>query len=170
MKRLIFGLIILLSTGLMAQDKTSAANSSVSSIDAIVNEVLQIVSGEEGKLRNWDAFRNLFLPSAKLSVLVHGDSIPMPFETVTVEEFIESMDDEYYGQGYIEYEISKVVNEYNGLASVFQVYYGKDSEGIEEKGINSYQLVYFENRWWIVNLVWTGDSNGVEVPEKYLGN
>ena len=72
--------------------------------------------------------------------------------------------------GYIEYEISKVVNEYNGIASVFQTFYGKDSENKEEMGINSYQLVYFNHRWWIANLLWTGDNNGVKVPKKYLGH
>jgi hypothetical protein len=78
------------------------------------------------------------------------------------------MDDEYYQNGYLEYEISKVVNEYNGIANVFQTFYGKDSENREEKGINSYQLVYFNHRWWIASLLWTGDNNGVKVPKKYL--
>ena len=64
--------------------------------------------------------------------------------------------------------ISKVVDEYNGIAHVFQTFYAKDSENFEERGITSYQLVYFNNRWWIANIVWTGDSNGVKVPAKYL--
>lgn len=57
---------------------------------------------------------------------------------------------------------------YNGIANVFQSFYGKDSENKEERGINSYQLVYFKNRWWIANLLWTGDANGVKIPKKYL--
>jgi hypothetical protein len=69
-----------------------------------------------------------------------------------------------------EYETGKVVDEYNGIAHVFQSFFAKDSENNEEKGINSYQLVYSDSRWWIVNIVWTGDSNGIKVPGKYLGN
>ena len=168
MKNLFAYVLLLVSTTLFAQDNSNINSHAVSTIDGIVKEVLVIISGEEAKTRNWEAFRGLFLPNATLSVLYHNDSIPLPVETVTLEEFIELMDDEYYEQGFTEYEIGKVINEYNGLASVFQSYYGKDSEGHEESGINSYQLVYFNDRWWIANLIWTGDSNGVAVPDKYL--
>ena len=106
----------------------------IRSIDGIVKEVMNIVSGEEGKVRDWGIFRSLFLPNAQLTVLYHTDSIPLPLESVTVEEFIDLMDDEYYEQGFLEYETGKVINEYNGLANVFQSYYGKDSEGYEERG------------------------------------
>ena len=85
-----------------------------------------------------------------------------------MDDFIKLMHDEYYEQGYLEYETGKTIDEYNGIANVFQSFYGKDSENKEERGINSYQLVYFEKRWWIANLLWTGDTNGVKVPKKYL--
>lgn len=172
MKKILIGLFILVlaSKNLTAQEKMVADTVASKSIDGIVKEVLRIVSGEKGKIRNWEAFRNLFLPTANFTVLNNNDSIPQPFEIVSLEEFIHLMKDEYYTRGFVEYEISKVVNEYNGIANVFQSFYVKDSENIEEKGINSYQLIYVNNRWWIVNMVWTGDSNGVKVPKKYLGN
>jgi hypothetical protein len=50
---------------------------------------------------------------------------------------------------------------------MFQSYYAKELE-IEEKGINSFQLVHDGKRWWIFNILWTNDRNGVKVPEKYL--
>lgn len=170
MKKILIGLFILVSTSLTAQDKMTADTTAFKSIDGIVKEILRIVSGENGKTRNWEAFRNLFLPTANFTVLNNNDSILEPVETVTLEEFIHLMDDEYYNKGFLEYEISKVVNEYNGIANVFQSFYAKDSENVEERGINSYQLIYVKNRWWIANMVWTGDSNGVKVPKKYLGN
>jgi len=36
-----------------------------------------------------------------------------------IEQFISSMNDDYYNNGYLEYEISKVVNEYNRITNVF---------------------------------------------------
>ena len=170
MKNILTGLYLTISTTLIAQNKISTDTNTVSSINGIVKEMLRLVSGEKGKPRNWEAFRNLFLPTANFTVVNHSDSMPQPVETITLEEFIKLMHDQYYDQGFLEYEINKVVNEYNGIANVFQTFYGKDSENIEEKGINSYQLVYFDNRWWIANLIWTGDSNGVKVPKKYLPN
>lgn len=110
------------------------------------------------------------MPTARFSILNHNNSIPQLFESVSLDEFIEMLDDPYYEQGYLEYEIGKVVDEYNGIAHVFQSFYGKDSENVEERGIASYQLVFFNDRWWIVNVLWTTEGNGVEIPEKYMGN
>jgi len=155
---------------LAAQDKTYEDTGYTASINGIVKEMLRLVSGEKGKQRDWARFRNLFLPTAQFTVVNHSDSTSQPVETVNLEEFISLMHDPYYDNGYLEYEISKTVNEYNGIANVFQTFHGKDSEGREETGINSYQLVYFNKRWWIANLIWTGDSNGVRVPKKYLKN
>jgi len=59
------------------------------------------------------------------------------------------------------------VDEYNGIAQVFQSYYAKELD-IEEKGINSFQLVHDGKRWWIFNILWTNDRNGNKVPSKYL--
>ena len=155
---------------LKAQESRSADTSAVKTIDGVIKEVLRITSREKGKAANWDAFRNLFLPTASFTVLNHDDAFPLPAETVTLDEFIALMQDSYYEEGYIEYELGKIVNEYNGIANVFQSVYQKDSENVEVRGMNSYQLIYFEDRWWVANLVWTTDSNGVEIPEKFLKN
>ena len=169
MKKILLVFFILISaTTLTAQEKMSADTNAAKSIDGIVKEVLRLVSGEKGKTRNWEALRNLFLPTATFTVLNNSDSIAQPVETVSLDDFIKLMHDEYYEQGYLEYEIGKTIDEYNGIANVFQSFYGKDSENREERGINSYQLVYFKNRWWVANLLWTGDTNGVKIPDKYL--
>ena len=154
MKNILTAFFLFASANLFAQNKMAADTDAVHSIDGIVKEMLRIVSGEKGKSRNWDTFRNLFLPTAQFTVVNHSDSLPQPVETVSLEEFIKLMHNQYYDAGYLEYEISKVVNEYNGIANVFQSFYGKDSENVEERGINSYQLVYFNNRWWIANLIY----------------
>src|SRR5690606_28397516 len=108
--------------------------------------VLRTISGEPGKKRNWEAFENLFLETATFTAHTHSDSFPQQVETVRLKEFLELLQNPYYEQGFLEYEINKVVEEYNGIAHVFQTYYARDSENYEEKGINSYQLVYFDNR------------------------
>ncbi len=110
------------------------------------------------------AIRNLFHPSATLSV---ADSSNI--ETVSIKDFLVLLKDPYYENGYLEKEVYKIVDQYNGIAQVFQTFYGKDSEGIEEKGINSYQLVYNQKRWWILSMLWTVESKSFKIPSKYLG-
>ena len=140
----------------------------VKSIDGIVKEVLRLQSGEKGQTRNWIALRNLFLPTATFTILNTGDTLRPPTETVSLDDFIELLHDDYYEEGYLEYETGKAIDEFNGIANVFQSFYGKDSKNEEARGINSYQLVYFKKRWWIASLLWTLETDKVKIPKKYL--
>lgn len=167
MKNVLVLLFILSSISLFAQEKIQADTNAVKSIDGIMKEVLRLTSTTKGVPQNLEALKNLFLPTAQFTVLMQDES-DSQIETIGLDEFIKMLDDPYYHEGYLEYELGKVVEEYNGIAQVFQSYHGKDSENYEESGVSSYQLVYVENRWWIANVVWTGDSNGVKIPEKYL--
>jgi len=153
---------------LKGQEMMLPDTNALKTVNGIVKESLRLISSEKGKTRNWEALRNLFLPTATFTVLNNNDSIPQPVETITLGEFINLMHDEYYEQGYFEYEKGKTVDEFNGIANVFQSFVGKDSEGKEERGINSYQLVYFNKRWWIANLLWTLETNKAKIPKKYL--
>lgn len=170
MKKIIIALLVILPMSLKAQDGIPVDTAAVRTIDGIINEMLNLTTRVKGESREWDTFRNLFLPTATFTVLYNDNSFPQPAETVTLDEFIELMQDEYYEEGYIEYELGKVVNEYNGIANVFQAVYQKDSENLETRGINSYQLIFFNDRWWIANIVWTTNLNGVEIPKEYLKN
>ena len=141
---------------------------SVKTIDGILDKMLKIINRENGEQCDTATFRKLFLPTAHFTVHMHSDSFPRPIETVSLDEFIELISDPYYGEGFEEKELNKIVDVYNDIAHVFQVYRVRDSDGIEETGLNSFQLIYFKERWWIVSVMWTGNSNGVQVPKKYL--
>ena len=154
---LIFFLTVSINS--LAQVQTDAP---VKSIDGIIDELLDQITIEKGEQMDTTAIRNLFHPSAIFTV---ADSTMA--ETVSLDEFLNLLKDPYYEQGYLEKEIHKVVDEYNGIAQVFQSFYGKDSEGTEERGINSYQLTYYGERWWIVSLLWTIESKNVRIPAKY---
>ena len=169
MKKIFFAVFLFSSLIGYAQEPSNVNPKALNSIDGIVNELLRLISREKGEVRDMEEVRKLFLEGARFSVHTHDDSMEIPVESVTLDEFLELLQDPYYEEGFEEYEVHKVVDEYNGIAQVFQTYFGKDSEGYEERGITSYQLAKFNDRWWIVNLLWTGDGNGVEIPKKYLG-
>ncbi|SHN07398.1 hypothetical protein SAMN04488057_10664 [Cyclobacterium lianum] len=158
--RIIFYLI-LTPTTTIAQ---GIEGNKVSSIEGIVGELLDQITIEKGEKMDTSAVRNLFHPSAILTVADSSNA-----ETVSINDFLILLKDPYYEEGYLEKEINKVVDEYNGIAQVFQSFYGRDSEGLEERGINSYQLAYFQNRWWIVSLLWTIESESLKIPSKYMG-
>ena len=138
----------------------------VKTIDGTINETLKIISGERGKKRNWESFRQLFTPDAQIAVLTHDSAGKGKIKTYTLEEFVRIGMKYYEGDGFIEYELNKTINEYNGIAQVFQAYYAKELN-VEEKGINSFQLIFDGERWWITSLLWVSDRNGVKLPPDY---
>ena len=162
MKYLLYIILFLTSSvSSLAQKHTVTP---VESINGIIDELLDQITIEKGEKMDTSAVRNLFHPSAIFTVASSKNA-----ETVSLNDFLKLLKDPYYEQGYLEKEIYKVVDEYNGIAQVFQSFYGKDSEGLEERGINSYQLTYYDDRWWIVSLLWTIESESARIPERYGG-
>lgn len=134
----------------------------------IVTELLHHISAEKGAQRNWDQFRELFTPDAMIAILNHDPDFP-PFETVDVETFIEIVQETYGGSGFEEVALNNFVDEFNGIAQVWQPFEGTEQDtNTKGRGITSYQLVHYEDRWWIFSLLWTTESDDKEIPRQYL--
>lgn len=168
--KLLTGILIISTLISSAQSPDKNHSNHVKSVNGILHELLEIISAEKGEVRDLEALRNLFLPEATFSVLSAGPDSARHLETVNLDDFMESLQDEYYENGFEERELGKVVHEFNGIASVFQSFYGKDSEGNELRGINSFQLVFMNGRWWIAHTIWTFETEDVKIPSQYLNN
>jgi hypothetical protein len=164
----IFWVMLFLAHYLPAQEKPGN-ETAVESIDRIVNAAYEIIPGGEGKVRDCNRFRAIYLPTVKCTILCHAsDPFPFSYESVALEEPIGSMQGEYCEKGCTQWELGRGVNKYNSIVNVFQGFYAKDSEKEEAMGGLSYQLLYFDDRCWISDVLWTTDTNGTPVPQKYL--
>lgn len=170
MRPLLLFIFLLFSFLAIAQSKMTADTSAYHSISGIVNELPRLITSETGKTKNLEAIEALFLPSARLTIRMHDPAFPSPVESVGLEEFIELLSDPYYEEGFKEVELYRRVEEYNGIAHVLQTFEAWDRDGEHARGITSYQLVFMNGRWWIVSVLWTDDSNGISIPQQYLGN
>ena len=148
----------MLSSG--AQDRQPV---DLTTIDGVLDELLDQITIENGEEMDTSSIRNLFFAGARLAVADSGMA-----ESVSIDDFLVLLMDPYYAAGYEEKELYKKVDQYNGIAQVFQTFYGCDSEGTDERGINSYQLTYYAERWWIVSMLWTIESAANPIPERYL--
>ncbi len=124
----------------------------VASIDGIVNEVLETISGDSTVVRDVEKLRMLFAPDATLRALAVAPDGTRQLRIFNLEEFARIVRDYYSGTNFDEYELRKTVNEYNGIAQVFQGYEVQGPRG-EEQGINSYQLYFDGERWWITSIL-----------------
>lgn len=144
--------------------------SDVESIDSIIKALYASISGEAGVDRDWDRFKYLFIPEAKLmptGITPDGEVI---YRTWGVEEYTEQVTDFFKQNGFFETELSKEVVQYRYVAHAFSTYESRRTEEGEviARGINSIQLFYDNNRWWIVSVFWAGETEDAPIPSEYL--
>ena len=155
-----------------APDRPEAAPGDVESPEAIVAAAYDVISGPAGEERDWDRFRSLMLPEGRLIETGRSEG-EATYSVRTVEEFVEwaktvigSQEDGLWEQG-----VHAVTERFGDIAHVFSTYELRASPEGEplERGINSFQLWYDGDRWWIVDIFWHGEREGAPLPERYGG-
>jgi len=158
-------LILLLPFQSHAQQDTMA----VKTIKGITDKMIELISGGIDEPRDWEEYQSLFLPTAQKSSLRPNAPKGKQIRTQNIEEFIEKVGPLYGRDGFKELSIGLTVHEYNGIAMAFQSYHSKNLLGTyEAKGINCYQLVYMDNRWWIANTLFVGEDAKNKIPDEYI--
>jgi hypothetical protein len=144
----------------------------VASPEAIVTALYDVISGPAAQPRNWDRFRSLFLPGARLVFILPTPSGDRLFN-LTVDEFIQLAGPGYQsGAGFWETEIGVHTDRFGKVAQVFSAYESRvtgPSGDVAERGINSVQTIRHQDRWWITNLVFDTESPSNPIPPERLG-
>jgi hypothetical protein len=150
----------------IATQGTIPANpADVQSIDAIMAAVYDVISGPAGQPRNWDRMRSLFTANARMMPKGRAG-----LRSGSVEDYISSSGGMLESRGFTEREIGRVVEQYGDVAHVFSAYEGRFSAGDPSpvRGINSFQLVRHDNRWWVVSIMWQAETPDNPIPARYL--
>ena len=156
-----------------ANDSIPADPKDVSSPEALVAAVYDVISGPAGQKRNWDRMRTLFVPDARMiptGKRPTGESIR---RSLSVEEYITSSGPFLEKDGFYETEIGKRTEQYGNIVHVFSTYESKRAVSDERpfmRGINSFQLWNDGRRWWVITILWQSESKDTPIPEKYIGN
>ena len=151
----------------------SAANpADVASIDAIITAAYDGISGPAGKKRDWDRERALYFPGARLIPTAKaGENVAPSPQILDVDGFIARVEPYFATSGFYEKEIARRTEQFGCMAQVWSTYESRHDPSDPEpfmRGINSIQLFYDGNRWWIVNIYWQQESPEHPIPEKYL--
>ncbi len=163
-----------------------AANpADVASIDSIIAALYDVISGPAGKKRDWDRFRSLFAPGARL---IPTGPRPLPgakpgdpltgeeehaSRVLTPEDYITRSSSLLEERGFFEREIARRTEQYGHIAHAFSTYESRhkaeDAKPFQ-RGINSIQLMNDGKRWWVVSVFWEGETEKTSLPEKYLNS
>lgn len=172
MKRIIV-LICALIIALTANAQTTQDDylKKVTTIDNTIHALYDVISGPKGQQRDWDFLRYLFHSEAKLMASGKKKDGSYGIRHLGIEEYIESSGKWMLENGFFENELHRVTEQFGQIAHVFSTYESFKSESDEApfmRGINSIQLLFDGERWWVLSVYFTQETPDNPIPEKYL--
>ncbi len=140
-------------------------------IDGIISALYSSISGPAGE-RDWDYFRSLFKPTAIMGAIsnLHGN---LTYDPMYPKSYIENNAPFFLENGFWEKEIGREVQQFGMIAHVFSAYEFKmesENDTITRRGINSIQLVFDRERWWVVSLQWDSERDNNQIPGSMLND
>jgi hypothetical protein len=139
-------------------------------MDSTVAALYDVISGPAGK-RDWDRFRSLFIPGARLIPTGPRPTGEVGARVQTVEDYIQRASDFFDKEGFFEREASRQVERFGNIAHIFSTYesrHAKDDPKPFQRGINSIQLMNDGKRWWVVTIFWQAEDKKNPIPSMYL--
>ena len=140
-------------------------------MDAIVAALYDVISGPAGQKRNWDRFRSLFVPGARLIPTGRRPTGEVVARVRTPEEYIQGSQPLFDQNGFFEREVSRRVEKFGNIAHIFSTYEARRNADEEKpflRGINSIQLMNDGKRWWILTVFWQAEDATNPLPAEYL--
>lgn len=148
-----------------------AKTTDVASQDAIVRALYEVISGGPGEKRDWDRFRSLFVPSARMGAAVKLGNGQVHYFGVDVESYIKMNDKAITEKGFYEREIHRHADTFGNISQLFSTFESRikpDDKKPFERGVNSIQLLDDGVRWWIVSIFWQSEDDQVFLPLRWL--
>lgn len=172
---IVFIAIVFSSNVLQSQEaKTTEKKdytSSVSSLDAIISNLYAVISGEKEQQRDWEHFKFLFYPNAKLIPAGKTPEGNIAARHLSPQDYIKTSGAWLVENGFFEVEINREVQQFGNIAHVFSTYQAYRSAGETipfMRGINSIQLLNDGERWWILSVYWTQENEANPIPKQFL--
>ncbi len=150
---------------------STAAPADVATPEAIVAALYDVISGDAGVARDWDRFRALFHPTARLMPSgLNAEGVGV-VRSVTPDEYITRSEPFLVGEGFHEREIARRIERFGRIAHVWTTYESLHSLSDSQpfaRGINSIQLFHDGARWWVLSVYWQGETPAEPIPTGYL--
>jgi hypothetical protein len=141
----------------------------VASPESLVHAVYDAISGPRGE-RDWNRIRSFYLDGARLiptGLRANGEH---GLRIMNIEQWMEGARELFTRENFFEVEIAQKVDRFGQIAQVFSTYECRhQADGpAYMRGINSFQLLHKDERWWVVTCFWDNASEGNPIPAEYL--
>jgi hypothetical protein len=153
-----------------------ALESDTSSPQAVIRALYEGISRRPGECPDWQRLQPLFINGARI-IPPGAEGNPPP--TWTFEQFAERVSRNVrqlvtkgIEQGFYERERANRTDIFGSIAHVWSTYESRRGPNDVQpfsRGINSFQLVRSNGRWWVVTIFWDAERPENPIPAKYLG-
>jgi len=167
---IIFVAIVLIFTTVKA-DEPDQYQEKVKTLDSTLATLYGVISGEAGEERDWDLFHYLFAADARLIPSFKDKEGKITYQSLTPAGYVERSGKWLVENGFYEIEIAREVDKFGPVVQVFSTYESYHSKKDKEpfmRGINSIQLLNDGERWWVLNIYWSQESEENPIPKQYL--
>ncbi len=140
----------------------------VKSIDSILTALYGVISGSAGE-RDWDRFRSLFLPQARLTAATKNADGSSRVRPMGVEDYAKGAGNYFMQHAFYESPIVNRIETFGNITQVFSSYESRRAPGEAPfaRGINSIQLLNDGTRWWIVSILWDEERGDNPLPKEF---
>ena len=143
----------------------------VESIDAIMAAVYDVISGPAGQVRDWDRFRSLFVPDARLIPTGKRPDGTRTIRALTVDEYARNIGPQLERGGFFERELGRKVERYGSVVHLMSAYDSKRTLADPApfaRGVNSFQLWNDGTRWYVVTIYWEAETPENRIPAEWI--
>lgn len=147
--------------------KSEANKEDVTTIDGIIRALYEVISGPSGQPRQWERDRTLYAPGALLvSSRLDPEGKRMTL-VMDVDGYVKYAEPRVLPTGFFEYETHRVTRRVGNVTHVFSSYEARHTPDgpVIARGINSVELIYANERYWIVAVLWDAASEDVQPVE-----
>ena len=129
-----------------------------------------VISGPAGP-RDWDRFRSLFVPGARLIPTRHDSTGHVLGLVLSPDDYARRAGAGFSKNAFYERQIGKTAETFGAITQVFSAYASRHGPNDPEpfaRGINSIQLFNDGTRWYVVTIYWDAERGGNKIPAQYL--
>jgi hypothetical protein len=141
----------------------------VATLDGILAAFYEVISGAAGVPRQWARDRTLYIPGVRFVSLKSANG-RIQARVYDHQAYVDATDLYLLSQGFFEREIHRSAVRFGNFTHVLSTYESRNaSEGpLIARGVNSIQLFWDGNRWWIAGAVWDDERPDNPIPQGLL--
>ena len=166
---LVATVVATLAAGPLVAQAPTPRPEDVGSIDGIIKAFYDVISGPAGAPRQWQRDSTLYIPGVRFVSMDVRQGRPVA-QVSDHGQYIANTNDGMVRNGFIERELHRVTRRFGNIAHVFSSYEFRATETgpVQGRGVNSIQLFWDGNRWWIANATWDSERPDTPIPAELL--